>query len=106
VTGFHPQMPALRCSHCSERTATIEYDDADPICQPGPHSMTSRRDAHQPFATGRSVVVAWSRSVAILLMQRHPGSADTGHLPKCVLSLEIRMICSGTHDLILESYWV
>jgi hypothetical protein len=32
--------------------------------------------------------------------------ADTGHLPKCVLSLEIRMICSGTHDLILESYWV
>lgn len=38
MTGFHPQMPALRCSLCSERTAAIDYDDANLICQLGSHS--------------------------------------------------------------------
>lgn len=40
MTGFHPQMPALLSviAHCSERTVTIDYDDADPISQPGLHT--------------------------------------------------------------------
>ena len=34
MTGFHPQMPALRCSHCSERTVTPNPGEAEPTCQP------------------------------------------------------------------------
>lgn len=40
VTGFHPQMPALRCSHCSERTVIRNFAQCSLGCQ---------EPVHRPF---------------------------------------------------------